>query len=355
LSDCYVAARRERKWGTMKGVRPGEGTDEPLARPAVSSGPPARRAISTYLTPLSAALRVHRRHRKPHLPPDRPLVVAHRGASTTRAEHTLAAYQAALDSGVDGLECDVRLTRDGHLVCVHDRKVDRTSNGRGIVSELDLSRLETLDFDSWHAAGSRNAEWPKSADELVGDEPYLAGVAADRQEVGGGVLTLEGLLELVRGVGRPVRLLIETKHPTRYAGLVEKELVRTLHRYGLVPRSAAPIRSGVTVHVMSFAPTALRRIRLLAPDLPTVLLLDRLLPGRRGGELPSGTEITGPGLTLLRADPGFVNRARLRGHGVYVWTVDHPDDIEFVISLGVDAIITNDPVTALRIRDAPGN
>ena len=58
-----------------------------------------------------------------------PFVVAHRGASGERPEHTLAAYELALQEGADGVECDVRLTRDGHLVCVHDRKVDRTSNG----------------------------------------------------------------------------------------------------------------------------------------------------------------------------------------------------------------------------------
>ncbi len=76
--------------------------------------------------------------------PDRrgPLVVAHRGASAARPEHTLAAYELALEEGADGLECDVRLTRDGHLVCVHDRKVDRTSSGTGgIVSEMTLDSL----------------------------------------------------------------------------------------------------------------------------------------------------------------------------------------------------------------------
>ena len=67
-----------------------------------------------------------------------PFVVAHRGASGERPEHTLAAYELALQEGADGVECDVRLTRDGHLVCVHDRKVDRTSNGSGLVSEMTL-------------------------------------------------------------------------------------------------------------------------------------------------------------------------------------------------------------------------
>lgn len=75
-----------------------------------------------------------------------PFVVAHRGASAERPEHTLAAYELALQEGADGVECDVRLTRDGHLVCVHDRTVDRTSSGTGLVSELTLDELKALDF-----------------------------------------------------------------------------------------------------------------------------------------------------------------------------------------------------------------
>jgi glycerophosphoryl diester phosphodiesterase len=58
-------------------------------------------------------------------------VVAHRGASAHLAEHTLAAYELAIEQGADGVECDVRLSRDGHLVCVHDRTVNRTSSWRG--------------------------------------------------------------------------------------------------------------------------------------------------------------------------------------------------------------------------------
>ncbi len=68
-----------------------------------------------------------------------PFVVAHRGASASRPEHTLAAYDLALREGADGVECDVRLTRDGHLVCVHDRKLDRTSSGAGLVSTMTLA------------------------------------------------------------------------------------------------------------------------------------------------------------------------------------------------------------------------
>src|SRR5919199_5873445 len=76
----------------------------------------------------------------------RPRVLGHRGSSEATAEHTLAAYRAALEAGADGLECDVRLTRDAVPVCIHDRRVDRTSDGAGVVSTLALADLEELDF-----------------------------------------------------------------------------------------------------------------------------------------------------------------------------------------------------------------
>lgn len=273
--------------------------------------------------------------------------MAHRGASFEVAEHTLAAYVAAIESGADALECDVRLTRDGHLVCVHDRTVNRTSDGRGVVSALDLERLRELDFVSWHG------DLPASADQLVNESPYLAGVAPDRVVPDGGVLTLEMLLGLVHDASRPVRLLIETKHPTRYGGLVEKELVDLLARFGWAggqPRTPSvrlPADPDSRVVVMSFASVALRRVKLQAPAVPTVLLLDRLLPGRRDGALPAGVPIAGPGLHVLRADPGYVERTHARGHQVYVWTVDDEADLDFVFALGVDTVITNRPGTAL--------
>jgi glycerophosphoryl diester phosphodiesterase len=171
------------------------------------------------------------------------------------------------------------------------------------------------------------------------------------------VLTLEHLLQLVADAGRPVRLLIETKHPTRYGGLVEKELVELLARFGWAGRAGPPesLREPADmaspVVVMSFAPTALRRVRLLAPDVPTVLLMERWLPGLRDGLLPVGVPIAGPGLELLETDPGFVARAHARGNRVFVWTVNEPDEVDFVRGLGVDTIITDRPAAVLaRVR-----
>jgi glycerophosphoryl diester phosphodiesterase len=280
------------------------------------------------------------------------MVVAHRGASHQIAEHTLAAYVAAIDSGADALECDVRLTRDGHLVCVHDRTVNRTSDARGVVSDFDLDALAAMDFSSWYGP------LPVSADQLLHDAPYLSGVEPDRETTEGGVLTLEKLLGLVRDAGRPVRMLIETKHPTRYGGLVEKELVEQLARFGWSgrPGPADSVREPADlanpVIVMSFAPTALRRVKLLAPDVPTVLLMDRIFPGRRDGMLPAGVPIAGPSLKLLRADPQYVERAHARGHPVFVWTVDEPADVDYVLGLGVDTVITNRPARVLAQLEA---
>jgi glycerophosphoryl diester phosphodiesterase len=244
-----------------------------------------------------------------------PLVVAHRGSSYTHPEHTLAAYTQAIDEGADGLECDVRLTSDGHLVCVHDRRLDRTSDGRGVVSTRTLADLAGLDFGSWH---SRDYQ---------------------------GVLTLERLLEVVVSAGRPVKLFVETKHPTRYGGLVEQELVKMLHRFGL-GEPADP--DGSAVCVMSFAPAAIRRIRLLAGAVPTVLLMDRVPPFRRDGSLPTGVTWAGPDKAILAAHPRYVARVHRAGGKVYAWTVDEPAEVSRLVALGVDAIATNRPGEVLR-------
>jgi glycerophosphoryl diester phosphodiesterase len=247
-----------------------------------------------------------------------PLVVAHRGSSYALAEHTLGAYLRAIDEGADALECDVRLTHDGHLVCVHDRTVDRTSSGHGVVSDFDLDDLQGFDFGSWHSPPDRYVE--------------------ERDSTEAPVLTLDRLLGVVEETG--VRLLIETKHPTRYAGLVEQKLVGLLTERGMQG-------AGSPVAVMSFATLALRRIRLLAPALPTVQLYKRVPTLRRDGSLPLVADVSGPGITVVRSDPGYVRRVHARGRQVYVWTVDEPADIDLVLSLGVDAVITNRPTEVL--------
>jgi glycerophosphoryl diester phosphodiesterase len=267
----------------------------------------------------------------------RPAVIAHRGASVAEAEHTLAAYRRALDDGADGVECDVRLTRDGVLVCVHDRRVDRTSTGRGVVSTLELADLSELDFGKWHREA--NGEEPDPLLTANWEAPDF-----DRTRV----LTLERLLETVMDVERPVRLAIETKHPTRYAGLVESTLVELLQRFRLAADDNA---HGHRVQVMSFAPLGLRRVRQLAPHLPTVHLMKRVPLRHRDGSISPSASIAGPSVDALLAFPEYVERAHARGHPVHVWTVDRDEDVAAMLDLGVDVLITNEPARTRSLID----
>ena len=262
-------------------------------------------------------------------------VVAHRGSSAAHAEHTLGAYELALTEGADALECDVRLTRDGVLVCVHDRRIDRVSDGRGVLSTLELADLADLDFASWKAGQT---------------DPALAEAVreADRDPDRKRVLTLERLLQLslesTGPSGQPVQLHIETKHPTRYGGLVEHALVDLLGCYGLATPAT---RAGSRVTVMSYAVTSLRRVHVLAPLLPTVYLFDRVPVRLRDGRLPAQMNAVGVALRALRADPGYAARVHRMGHRLHCFTVDEPADIEFVLDLGVDVVISNQPA---RVR-----
>ena len=269
-----------------------------------------------------------------------PLVVAHRGSSRDLAEHTFAAYVKAVADGADALECDVRLTADGHLVCVHDRRIDRVSDGYGVVSTQTLAQLDARDFGSWKDDWS-DYEAPPDIDD------------AHRR-----VLTLDRLLELVTRADRSVGLLIETKHPTRYAGLVEERVTETLRRFGLIPEPRSALMgtdewSGVLapdrnenrpwVHVMSFGQIAMRRMRILAPTVPTVFLMERVPLRFRDGSLPFKADIAGPSIEVLREHPRYVEKVHAAGGRVFVWTVDDVDDVDLCLRLGVDAVITNRP------------
>lgn len=264
-------------------------------------------------------------------PTDHPIqVIAHRGASDDAPEHTLAAYRKAIEDGADALECDVRLTADGHLVCVHDRRVNRTSNGRGAVSALELAELAALDFGSWKdREESESPDWDPVPGELTS------------------VLTLERLLELVvetRAAGRPLQLAVETKHPTRWAGQVEERLLQLLKHFELDAPSAdepSPVR------IMSFSARSLHRIQVAAPTLPTVYLMQFLSPRLRDGRLPAGVRIAGPGMRIVRNHPGYIERLHRAGHRVHVWTVNEPEDVERCVDLGIEAIITNRPKQVL--------
>lgn len=259
---------------------------------------------------------------------ERPQVVAHRGASATRAEHTLGAYLTALDEGADALECDVRLTADGHLVCVHDRNLRRTAATDALVSNMELAQLEELDFASW------KNPWADLDDEAEDAEPGLSGV-----------LSLHTLLQTVSDYPRRVELAIETKHPTRYGGLVERRLVDLLDDFGWAGKDS-PVR------IMSFSWVALRRVGRLSPDLDLVFLMDGPTQWARVRPMAEPDWIAGPGIKLLRKHPEVIRRISEGGTRLHVWTVNTEADIEYCRGHGVEALITDRPAATRAYLEA---
>ncbi|KRF37514.1 glycerophosphodiester phosphodiesterase [Nocardioides sp. Soil805] len=257
----------------------------------------------------------------------RPQVVAHRGASHDTAEHTLRAYTRAIELGAEALECDVRLTADGHLVCVHDRDLRRTASSRGLVSTMNLAELDELDFARW------KNPWSDMDDE-----------APDTDPSDGKVLTLRTLLETVAAADRRVELAIETKHPTRYGGLVEKRVVELLADFGW-DRAGSPVR------VMSFSFTALQRLKRLAPGVDVVMLVEKAHHWPMLRRVVGDDWIIGPGIEELREHPGLGRSLRRSGRQVHVWTVNTAADLQLCLDLGAAAVITDRPADVLELLD----
>ncbi|MGV8847808.1 glycerophosphodiester phosphodiesterase [Tessaracoccus sp.] len=244
-----------------------------------------------------------------------PVIVGHRGASHDVAEQTLGAYLRAVEDGADLLECDLQLTADGELICLHDTTVNRTSNGHGAAEAMTLAALQELDFSTWKNAG--------------------AGRAPDT------ILTLNHLIEVVLNAGRVVGLALETKHPSRYGGAVEVALAKTLAGYGL----DGPTQPGrPMVYVMSFSARAMYAMRSLLPGVPRIKLMSDYVPARvLAGGLPAGASVVGPGMGLIRRHPELVANHHDRGHLVNAWVVNNPADIDLCLELGVDVITTDRP------------
>ena len=226
----------------------------------------------------------------------------------------------------------MRLTADGHLVCVHDRDLRRTNGRRDAISTLELAELESLDVASW-----------KNPWADLDDEAPIRDESLDR------VLTLRKLLETAADYDRRVDLAIETKHPTRYGGLVEKRLVETLKDFGW-HRGDTPVR------VMSFSFTALTRVDQMAPEVPLVQLVEKASMWPVLRRMIGKDWLVGPGIALLREEPGLAARIQKRGHDLHVWTVNTEEDLQLCIDLGVKAVITDRPALILHLLDgAPGD
>lgn len=281
--------------------------------------------------------------------PQRPLVFAHRGSSAAFAEHTRAAYLQALADGADGVECDVHLTRDQHVVLLHDANLDRTSDGTGPVADRTLQELQHLDFSSWKGVRI----------------PEVYGARSEQ------FLTLPDLLDLLRGAGRPVKLAIELKHPSPYQLKLEDRVLEVLRSEGWDPASSTV--DNVAVTFMSFSPDSVRHLLQSVPAQYICQLVDDLtIHEIRGGlglglitggavaNLMKATQLegerildaglvgmAGPGMDYVRERPATVRRWLESGRRFRVWTVDAEEDVALCRELGIQEITTNVPARVL--------
>lgn len=274
-----------------------------------------------------------------------PVIFAHRGSSGTYAEHTRAAYLQALADGADGVECDIHLTRDGELVCIHDTTLERTTNGTGDVADHTLAQLRELDVSSWKGV-SIPAEYGNASEQF---------------------LSLGDLLVLLRRCGRAVKLAIELKHPSPFGLRLEEALIAFLMDEGWDPESSMLGR--VEISFMSFNPDSLRQLAESAPhhvlcqlvadvkpqDVRDALRLGGLAEGalitvmqralKEGEELLDRQEVglAGPGVTYVRDHPERIRRWLHDGARVRVWTVNTVEDARFLVELGVQELTTDFP------------
>ena len=275
------------------------------------------------------------------------LLVAHRGASAYAPEHTMAAYQLALEQGADFIEPDLQLTQDGVLIALHDLTLDRTTNAREVfpdrfreelvrgetvrrwyANDFTLEEIRQLDAGSWFGEGFEGVQVP----------------------------TLSEVIELASG---QAGIFPETKAPEVYGDRgynMEQLLLDELERYGLHRRNADP---STPVVIQSFSAESLKILRHdLASDLPLTFLVsgpaaDEWLTAEGLAEISGFATGIGPTRNLLLEHPDAVDLAHAAGLTVIPWTfaARGPDGsasaieemAHFLFELGVDGLFTNNP------------
>jgi glycerophosphoryl diester phosphodiesterase len=227
----------------------------------------------------------------------RPLIISHAACGGHAPENTLAGVNTALDIGADAIEVDVQASADGVPVLMHDLTLDRTTNGSGDLASLTWEQLSALD---------------------AGGEP---------------VPTFAQALELTRG---RALLVAEIKR----AGC-EEALADVIRNAGALDE----------VMVWSFLPPVLEAMRQAEPKVPGSLLIAPQSmgnwPSMRELALRLGLQAVSLSHSSLNVD--VVTQARRSGLAVYAWTADAESDIQRLIDLGADGIVTNYPDRALAL------
>ncbi len=236
----------------------------------------------------------------------RPVMVAHRGASRDAPENTIPAFQLAWKQGADAIEGDFRLTKDGHIVCIHDQDTDRVAKKNLLVGESTLQELRRLDVGAHHSERYRGT--------LI---PTLAEVFATVPEAGKVYIEIKGGKEMVP------RLLDEIMS----SGLEQDQIM-----------------------VMAFDEDLIQQVKSRAPQVKTSWLarIKRDAAGKLnpplGAALRTLRRIKADGLgSSKHVTERFARGVQKRGYDWHVWTIDDRDSARRFITWGADSIITNVP------------
>ena len=254
----------------------------------------------------------------------RPLILGHRGASALAPENTLAAFSRAISDGADGIEFDVRLSRDGMAVVIHDASLKRTGLINRLVSDLTAAELGEVDVGSWFAERTQNPEQSFSREKL----PTLSQVFELFTETKG-------------------RLYVEMKCKPDEGTALAAEVVRLTRESEIVDR----------VVVESFDHSAIAAVKRIDSEIRTAALFEPKLTRpistiRRFKIVDTALAAAADEVALhhtLAADR-VVEKARQAGLEVVVWTVEDSIWIERARALGIKALISNDPGSMLRHR-----
>jgi glycerophosphoryl diester phosphodiesterase len=244
-------------------------------------------------------------------------IIAHRGASGHAPEHTEAAFDIAVEMGVDYLEFDVQLSADGVPVVFHDLASTRTLRGmanHGVISEMTIEELRHADAGSWFNEGAE-----------AGSPRF------ERQSL----LTLPEVLARYR---HRTRFAIELKSRDDSKSGIEWRVLRTLADHQLLGETDRVV-------VMSLSAVSPARMHSLAPGINLVqLFYEHEDAGEILGRLPHVGRYAGRiGPHYSQVTPELVRAAHAEGLDVWTWAVNEVDDMNELLAAGVDGIITDFP------------
>ncbi|MFT4147268.1 MAG: glycerophosphodiester phosphodiesterase family protein [Micrococcaceae bacterium] len=190
-----------------------------------------------------------------------PHIIAHRGLSYVYPEQTSASYKAAIAVGADAIECDVHLTKDQEVICVHDFDLKRVAGVNKNVEDLTLDELKKIDVSA-HKGGMRGQEDPELTAQL--------GITEAEKKT---IMTLAELIDLINETSSDVGLIIETKQPSPFGAELEKGIVAVLKEKGMINQDG---RLDPRVQFMSFSPDSIKQLKQEFPETICVQLIDSL-------------------------------------------------------------------------------